>query len=221
MIALAAAVSGALALSAASDMDEFKPADERHAACLAGISENAETGYEDALAWRHMGGGWPAEHCVSLALMALGENEAGAARLRAAAEGAITATPESRALMFGQAGDGYMAAGLFEEAASAFERAADFAPEDSGMALGRAKAALALEDHAQAEEWGVRAASLNPERAEAYVVVGNARLAQRDLDGAESAMRAGREVAPENIDLLLLRGAINEARRTGQVVTLD
>lgn len=93
-------VFAALALQVAA-MDD--PA-QRHETCLSLIGQNAEVAYEEALAWRYQGGGWPSEHCVSLALIALGQAEAGAARLRAAAEGAVTATDASRAIMFARPG---------------------------------------------------------------------------------------------------------------------
>lgn len=189
--------------------------------CLSAISDNPERAWEEALAWRARGGGWAAEHCIGLSMIALGEQTGGASRLRAAAEGAITAAPDTRAVMFGQAGDAWAAAGEHEDAASAYERGLDFAPDSSGLALGRAEAALALDDPEAAEAWASRALALDPEFADAYRVRGEARLDRRDLEGAESDMQAGRALAPDNIDLLLLRGHILEARRTGQVITLD
>lgn len=195
--------------------------DARHQACLEAIAGDAEAAFEEALAWRHQAGGWPAEHCVSLALMALGQVEDGADRLRAAAEGAISATDRSRAIMFGQAGDAYLEAGLTEDALSAFSRGIDFDGRDSGLRRGRAEVALARENPDEAEAYAAEAIALDPADAEALRLRGEARLALNDLDGAEADMRAARAAEPENIDVLLLRGRINEARRMGNVVTLD
>lgn len=195
--------------------------DVRHAACIERISRDAEAAFEEALAWRHQAGGWPAEHCVSLALMALGRIEDGADRLRAAAAGAVSATEASRAIMYGQAGDAYLEAGLPEKAMTAFSRGVEFAPADAGLRRGRAEAALALDDPALAERYAGEAHAVDPSDAEALRLRGEARLLQNDLSGAEDDMRAARALAPENIDVLLLRGRINEARRVGQVVTLD
>ncbi|MFP4518701.1 MAG: hypothetical protein ACLFQ5_04520 [Oceanicaulis sp.] len=217
----AGAVLAALAAAPASAGHAPLDPDARHQACIASIAEDAETAYEDALAWRHQAGGWPAEHCVSLALMALGKVEDGADRLRAAAEGAVTATPRSRAIMFGQVGDAYLEAGLAEPALAAFSRGIDFDAEDAGLRRGRAQAALALEDLQAAERYAGEAVAVDPSDAEALRLRGEARLAMNDLDGAEADMRAARALAPENIDVLLLRGRINEARRLGVIVTLD
>lgn len=189
---------------------------DRHAACLSAISVDAETAYEDALTWRHQGGGWPAEHCVSLALIALDQAEYGAARLRAAAEGALTATDLSRAIMFGQAGDGFLIAQAYEQAYAAFERGLDFAPGDAGLHRGAAQAALASGDTASAEREASAALATAGEmtqRLEALRVRAEARLQSGDLDAAQADVIAAREIAPDNIDLLLLRGRINEARR--------
>lgn len=191
----------------------------RHETCLGLISQNAETAYEEALAWRHQGGGWPAEHCVSLALIALDQPEAGAARLRAAAEGAVTATEASRAIMFGQAGDGFLIAEDPAAARAAFERGLDFAPGDPGLKRGVAEASLVLGDAGAAEAAASEAASearSGAARAEALRLRAEARLALGDLGAALEDVEAARVDAPDNIDILLLRGRINEAIRQQQ-----
>ncbi len=188
----------------------------RHAECLASISVDAESAYEDALAWRHQGGGWPSEHCVSLALIALDQAEFGASRLRAAAEGATNATDQSRAIMFGQAGDGYLLADAYDEAFDAFRRGLDFAPGDPGLHRGAAQAALAQGETDIAESEASAALDSNPslsERLSSLRVRAEARLQAGALDGAEADMSAAREIAPDDIELLLLRGRINEAKR--------
>ncbi|MEQ8404689.1 MAG: hypothetical protein RKE49_06290 [Oceanicaulis sp.] len=220
-VAAGAVFSLSLAAPAfAADLTPLDP-ERRHQACIEAIASDAEAAFEEALAWRHQAGGWPAEHCVSLALIALGQEEDGADRLRAAAEGAVSATDASRAIMFGQAGDAYLTAGRSDQALSAFSRGIDFAPQDAGLRRGRAEAALALEDMGAAEAYAGEAVAVNPQDAEALRLRGEARLAQGDLNGAQADMRAARALAPENIEVLLLRGRINEARRLGEVVTLD
>ena len=189
---------------------------ERHAACIAAIAEDGEAAYEDALAWRHQGGGWPAEHCVSLALIALDHPGPGAARLRAAAEGAVSATDMSRAIMFGQAGDGFLTAEEPQMAYDAFVRGLAFAPEDAGLRRGAAEAALELGDMEAAEAAASLALDVAQDPAEqvrALIVRAQARLENGALDAAAADVSAARRLAPENIDLLLLRGRINEARR--------
>jgi tetratricopeptide (TPR) repeat protein len=216
----AAAIAALCAAAPAHGQAPLDP-DQRHQACIEAIAVDAEAAFEEALAWRHQAGGWPAEHCVSLALIALGQVEDGADRLRAAAEGAISATNRSRAIMFGQAGSAYLEAGLSESALSAFSRGIDFDEGDAGLRRGRAEAALARENYEAAEDYAGEAIAVDASDAEAHRLRGEARLANGDLNGAEADMRAARTLAPDNIDVLLLRGRINEARRLGTIVTLD
>ena len=208
-------VLAALALQVAA-MDD--PA-QRHEVCLDLIGQDAELAYEEALVWRHQGGGWPSEHCVSLALIALGQAEDGAARLRAAAEGAITASDMSRAIMFGQAGDGYMQAEAPQDALRAFRRGLDFVPGETGLKRGVAEAALALDDARTAETAAsdaMASAETDADRAQALRLRARARLELGALPAAREDVEAARSYAPEAVDILLLRGRINEAIRQQQ-----
>lgn len=191
----------------------------RHETCLSLIAQDAELAYEEALAWRHQGGGWPSEHCVSLSLIALDQAEAGAARLRAAAEGAVSASDMSRAIMFGQAGDGFLSANAHARALDAFERGLDFAPGDSGLKRGVAEAALALDQTSLAVSAATDALVRADEagsQAEALRLRAEARLARGELEAALSDAESARSHQPDNIDILVLRGRINEAIRLRQ-----
>jgi tetratricopeptide (TPR) repeat protein len=181
-------------------------------ACLNAIPVDAETAYEDALAWRHQGGGWPAEHCVSLALIALGQEAPGALRLREAALGAEMASDLSRAIMLGQSGEAFLTAEEYEQARISFEHALEFAPRDPGLLLGFGRTQLALEDYAGADI-SASAALAQEAFADAYVLRAEARLLGGDIDAALEDIEAARTLDPENIDILVLRGRIVEARR--------
>jgi len=184
--------------------------DIQYTRCIEAISADAETAYENALAWRHQGGGWPAEHCVSLALIALGHREAGALRLREAAETA-TASPSSRAIMYGQSGDGFLLAERYEEAITSFQAGLVLAPEDAGLHTGLAQARLKLDDYDRAEASASAALALSPELWPARQVRAEARLHNNNLSGAQRDIEAALLQEPENIELLLLRGDIRQA----------
>lgn len=183
-------------------------------ACLLAVQDNAETGYEDALAWRHQGGGWPAEHCVSLALIALGQEAPGALRLREAALEAEMASDLSRAIMLGQSGEAFLSAEEYEQAVISFEHALEFAPEDASLLIGLARAQLALDDAEAAETSASNALEQDDANPEAYALRARARLAKSDFDAALSDIEAARALDPENIDILVLRGDIINARRS-------
>ena len=181
--------------------------------CLQAISENAEEAYEDALTWRHQGGGWPAEHCVSLALIALGQDAPGALRLREAALEAEMASDLSRAIMLGQSGDAFLNVEEYEQASVSFEAALDFAPDDPVLLIGLARTQIALEHYAQADVSASTALGRDRASAEAYQLRAQARLLGGDIDAAFADIEAARALGPENIDILLLRGQIVNARR--------
>lgn len=191
------------------------PADEaRYRACIAQIEAEPLAAYETGLAWQAQAGGWPAAHCTALAIVATGDFAEGARRLEINGEGAVAAGPRGRAVMFGQAGDAWLAGGQPSEALRAFTRGRDFAPQDGGLALGAAEAAIEAGLWEIAAEHAGSAIALMPDSAEGYRLRGRAKLELSDLDAAESDMRAARERAPENVEVLLLRGDIREARRT-------
>lgn len=192
------------------------PSDQaRLEACLSAIQDDAENAYEDALTWRHQGGGWPAEHCVSLALIALGQEAPGALRLREAAQSAQMASDLSRALMLGQSGEAFVAAGEYEQARISFEQALAFAPERAELQAGIAGVHIALEEFDAAEAASSLALEQDEANPVAYQLRARARLGKGDFDAALSDIEAARRLDPENIDILLLRGQIIDARRTG------
>lgn len=188
---------------------------ERLETCLSAIQGDAEDAYEDALTWRYQGGGWPAEHCVSLALIALGQEAPGALRLREAALDAEMASDQSRAIMLGQSGDAFLDAEEYDQALISFTAALDFAPHDAGLLSGLARTHLALEDFNAAEDAASLALSQDDARPLVWRLRAEARLALQAYDEALSDIETARALSPEDIDILVLRGRIIDARRTG------
>ena len=194
---------------------------ERYEACLSTIDQDPEAAMESGLAWRAQGGGWSADHCIALSVIANGQFGEGAMRLERTAEGATGAGDQVRAVMFGQAGDAWLVARDSDKAMTAFTRGRYFAPSDAGLALGQAEAALELEDWAMVEAAAGEAISLDetladvlsfvhqqPTPADAWHLRGRAKLEQGDLDGAREDMEQARQLDPENIEALILRGDI-------------
>lgn len=186
----------------------------QYEACLSLINQNAEAAYEEGLAWRAQGGSWPAMHCIALSQVALGQYGIAARRLESTAEGAVVATDATRAIMFGQAGDAWLAAGEPANAERAFRRGRDFASEDAGLALGVAEAAALQENWERAEAAAGEALRLDGTLVRGWQVRGQARLEQGNLDGAAADLNEALARDDENIEALLLRGRVNEVRRT-------
>lgn len=185
----------------------------QYEACLALIPRNAEAAYEEGLAWRAQGGSWPAMHCIALAQYELGQHGIAARRLESTAEGAVVATDATRAIILGQAGDAWIAAREYAFAERAFRRGRDFNADDAGLALGVAEAAALQENWEAAEEAASEALRLDSSMVRAWRVRAQARFERGNLDGAadDLAETLGRD--NEDIDALVLRGRINEARR--------
>lgn len=211
-IVLAALLAGVLPSAAFA-----LPDDDRYQACLDRVATDAAGAYEDAMIWRAQGGGWAAEHCAGLAQIAEGWSATGAARLRATGEGATSASDMSRAILFGQAADGFIRARQFDEAARAFARGLDFAPGDAGLARGLADAAYAASDLTGAITAADAALALNPGDPATLGVRAAARLELGEFGAAAADLNEALASDPENLELLVLRGRLNEARRTGQI----
>lgn len=188
---------------------------ERLQACLGAIQDNAEEAYEDALTWRHQGGGWPAEHCVSIALIALGQDAPGALRLREAAMDAEMASDLSRAIMLGQSGNAFLAAEEYDQALISFTAALEFAPQDIELLSGLARTHLALENFAAAEDAASLAVSQNDAQPASWRLRAEARLGLHAYDQALRDIETARALSPDDINILVLRGRIIDARRTG------
>lgn len=186
---------------------------ERYEACLMEIDDDPERAMETGRIWKAQGGGWSADHCIALAVVASGTYSEGASRLMSAAESAVNVHDQIRAVMMGQAGDAWLAAGDETAALSAFTRGRFFAPTDAGLALGQAEAALEMEDWAMVEAAAEEAIALDAALADAWRLRGRARLARSDFDGAQADMEQARALAPEDINVLVLRGDILNARR--------
>ncbi|GGE44631.1 hypothetical protein GCM10011367_19160 [Marinicauda pacifica] len=206
---------GLSALAAPAFGQSIRAVDQdRYEACIAEIDENALSAFETGLAWQAQSGGWPANHCIGLAIVATGDFAEGARRLEINAEGAVAAGDYARAVMFGQAGDAWLAAGEPHDALRAFTRGQEFLPRDPGLALGRAEAAIDAGLWEVAETAAQEAVRLDPDAAEGYRLRGRARLEQGQVGAAEDDMEMARDLDPDNIEVLLLRGDINEARRS-------
>ncbi len=210
----AAAASAALSTVADAQARDH----ERYEACLNGIEANADAAYEDALAWRFEGGGWPSRHCVARALIALGEEEEGAFRLQALAEAPDGGPDVMKVLYLAEAGEAWMSAGHPGEARRVYARALDFSPQSAPLWLGRARAAAELGEWAAVEADAAQAISHEPQNFDAWRTRAEARYRLGDLDSAESDLQRALELAStdeETVAALLIRGHISEARRTG------
>jgi tetratricopeptide (TPR) repeat protein len=187
---------------------------ERYLACLDRVETEPEEAFEDALTWRMHGGGWPARHCEARALIASGDVSGGAAMLEALASETRPGSDEQmRVSQLFEAGNAWLDYGQPADARRAYDAGLALFPDDRGLLAGRARASADLEDWDALAADGDQLIALSPASADGWHFRAQARLEQGDLDGSEADMNEARQRAPEQIEILVLRGRIIEARR--------
>lgn len=186
----------------------------RYQACIAQSGEEPAAALEEAQTWRIEGGGWPAEICEAHAFIGLGDFQVAAAILEE-----ITGEPRAgmvdaeRVDFLTLAGEARARSGDTETALADYAAALEIDPYSVLTLTLRGRL------HRDTENWGAlerdaqRLVDLVPESAEGWYLRSLYHLNTGDLDAAGTDMEAARERAPERIEILVLRGDINEARR--------
>ncbi len=212
------ALLSALALMQSAPMTEAGKAVQaeeatRLANCLELVETDPETAYEDGLAWLSAGARPGARHCTAVALIALGHADEGAARLEELANAPDAGGIEERRTYLTKAGSAWLLAGAPDAAIVAIENALKLAPGDPDLLIDRASANLAM------EQWQTAVTDLDlvlvdlPANTEALELRARALKELGRYDAALADVNAARSGAPDNIDLLVLRGEIREAAR--------
>lgn len=212
MLLLATAFAG-LSLAQTASADLARDEQTRLETCLERIESDPEAAYEDGLAWLGQGSRPPARQCVALALIGLGEAEAGAAELEDLANAPDAGSLEQRALYLAQSGNAWLAAGLPSAAATTLTNAVRLSPNDSELHADRAAAYLALERWEEALADLNNSLAIQPSNASARVLRARAYLEMERYNDALNDVDEARLQMPDDIDLLVLRGDIREARR--------
>ncbi len=211
----AAAFSLALMQSASTNAASLEQA--RLNACLKKIQVNAQEAYEDALAWSNEGNRAPARYCTSLALIALGLEAEGAARLEDLANAEDGGSMSERALYLAQSGNAWLSAGLPEAAIVTLTNAIKLIQDDPDIYKDRAAAYMLSEKWPEAIRDLDAALALVPIDVEALHMRGQAQLNNKNFSAAMADVEAAMRADPKNIDVLVLRGQIREAMRLGTV----
>ena len=207
----AAALSLALLQSAGERLAAAEQ--DRLQACLAKIETDPDEAYEDGLAWTYQGNRPGARQCTAMALIALGHEAEGAARLQNLANATDGGTLEQRAAYLSQAGNAWIQAEDPDAALEAFTGALKIAPDAPELLLDRASAHLLLAHYDEAIEDLDAVLMRVPDHGDAHQMRGEAWLAKGDPDKAMTDVLAAMEADPENVDTLVLRGRVREALR--------
>lgn len=185
------------------------PETEAYRACIAQTQQNAEAGFEAAIAWRDEGGGPPALHCVALALFGLGQMGEAAKRLEELADAMPEASDAERASVLGQAGTVWLQLRDLDRAHEILSKSIALdgrSPElwiDRGEALARAGEYWdAIDDFSAAIDRAPGHIDALIFRAAAYRLLDIDDLARDDIDRVL-------DFAPEQPDALVELGALH------------
>ncbi len=199
--------------------------EDRYARCLALVDEDAPRAYEEAMVWATDTNAVNAYRCAAVALLAQGRTEDGARRLESLATAVNPANASLRAELLSQAGNAWLLAREPGQARSAFTRAIvtmrPGATELPDLLIDRARAYAMEGDYRLAEEDLSAALDQRPGDALALRLRASARLNQRAFPLAEADALASLNASTtedDRVGAALVLGHVRESARTGTVV---
>ncbi|PZO55164.1 MAG: hypothetical protein DCF16_03850 [Alphaproteobacteria bacterium] len=199
--------------------------EDRYARCLALVDEDAPRAYEEAMVWATDTNAVNAYRCAAVALLAQGRTEDGARRLESLATAVNPANASLRAELLSQAGNAWLLAREPGQARSAFTRAivtmTPGATELPDLLIDRARAYAMEGDYRLAEEDLSAALDQRPGDALALRLRASARLNQRAFPLAEADALASLNASTtedDRVGAALVLGHVRESARTGVVV---
>ena len=189
---------------------------ERLNQCIELVDEDPEAAYEESLRWLGEGAVPPARHCNALAMIGLENYKEGAARLEELANAPDAGGTGDRALYLAQSGNAWLSAGYPDAAITTLTNALKLAPNDGDVHQDRAAAYLMKDEWEKAITDLDTSLEKNPNDIEALRFRARAFLNLDRLDRAEADMSKALLLDNTNIDTLVLRGDIREAKRLAE-----
>lgn len=175
--------------------------------CMALVRRSPEPAFEAALAWRTLGGGQAADHCIASALNAMGQHAGAARRLEDLAQ-SLHGGAADKAEILGQAAQAWMLADEPDRAIQVLDAALNLDPTNAELFIDRAQAHAAKQAYQPALNDLNLALSLDPRDVDALVFRANARRYLGDLAGARTDAEAALRLDPGNPEGLLERGTL-------------
>lgn len=204
---LLAAVIGAFCFPVAAAGDE-----RQYAACMELARKDAKQAQATAADWHAKGGGVPAKHCLSVALLNLGYYEQAAKNMEALAAGTHKLSPALRGNLYGQAGNAWMIAGKPAPAYRAQTAALKLRPDDVDVLIDRGIAQASAARYWEALDDLNRALEIVPDRVDALVFRASAYRKLDSMELAEDNIARALEISPNHASALLERGLIFAAK---------
>jgi tetratricopeptide (TPR) repeat protein len=182
--------------------------EQRLEQCIDQIDKDAEVAYQDGLSWLAKGNRPAARHCTALALIALGQEAEGAARLEELANAPDAGGLEERGVYLAQSGNAWLMAGLPDQAIVTLTNAMKLRPDDGELYKDRARAYVLQKKWDEAGKDLDSAIQLSAGNAEAFRLRGHVLLKLNRLDDAWKDVETAMRLAPKDIDVIVLRGDV-------------
>ena len=197
-----------IALLAGAAQANLLEAPDPYHACTMLVATDPDAAYDQALAWRDLGGGAGARHCVALALLELGHPEEAAVRLEALAQRSDAGGVDMRALILGQSANAWLVARRPDAALLVLEEAIRLDQGSLDLRLDKAAAHALKRDWVAVAGAAEEAIAVAPEEADGYVWRARARFETGDTAGARPDLDLALYLDPANVEALVLRGEI-------------
>ena len=181
--------------------------------CIEKIDHDPEGAYQDGLSWQAIGNPPAARQCTALALIALGQEAEGAARLEELASAADAGSSEMRAIYLAQSGNAWLMAGMPHEAIVTLTNALKLRSGDGELFKDRARAHVVLKQWKEAGDDLDSAIILSAGDAEAFRMRGHVRMKQDRLSEAWMDVSEAMKLSPGDVNVVVLRGEVREAMR--------
>ena len=175
--------------------------------CMETAMRAPEIAFERAIAWRDLGGGVPARHCVAVALYGLGQFGEAALRLERLVQ--EISDPGLRVSLLGQAGNAWLMAGEIERAHAALSAGLELAPESFDLLIDRSFVLAAAENYWETVDDLNRAIDIDPDNADALVYRASAYRYLDSLDLAADDVNRALELRPDHVAAYFERGNIS------------
>ncbi len=192
-----------LAPANAAEIDHAR----EYRSCMAMAKRDPGQAFEKALAWRDMGGGDAANHCLAVALMGLEQYGEAAKRFEALAQNTRKGPP-FKAKLLAQAAQALLMDGQDSRADAALTSALKLKPNDINFLIDRGFVRASLKRYGEAVADFDRAIALNPGRADAFVFRAGAYRYLGEPGKALADANRALAINPGHPDGLLERGII-------------
>lgn len=179
-----------------------------YARCMALTKTDPAAAKKLAEGWVGRGGAHPAEHCVAVALIGLGQYKEAAGRLETLAGAMIHAPAELRSQVLDQAGQAWLLGGDAAHAYATDGAAIGLRPDDPELLIDRAEAAGEAGWFDKAVADLDRVLKTDPARLDALIYRASAYRQLGQLDPALADIDTALKRSPDSVPALLERGNI-------------